>query len=157
MSRLIIRDIEKIVGASKTNLHFLNIAETELRDNQRYPVCIALSKTAALASDLQLKNYDVTVVILEKMPIREPEDSDFKFESKIDARQEEFISIVEEIIAILVGEEFNFPYSIVGDVSFDSLSQFTDYELIGVRADFTLSERYNPVKCCTFFDQALLK
>jgi hypothetical protein len=157
MKRTIVDDIGKIVGTSIETLTFLNISQNDIKNDEQLPLCCAYSIKSGLTVDKSQSRYDVTIMILEKMPDRKMGVSDLLYQQTVIDRQDELADVVETIIEILTGQQYNFGYDLESDVEYSFMSNFTDFDYLAASGEFTVSVKKNTPRCCITFDKNALR
>ena len=156
MKKDILDSIKGIVDCSIETLHYLNIAEDDLKPENPLPVILAYCQRSGMSEDKERSMFDVNIVMLEKMPTRVFGSTDLAYEELLLTRQDEMAEVLETIIEILTGTEYSFPYELTSDAEYDYISNFTDYDYNAVKAVFTVSVNRALPKCCITFDKEKL-
>jgi hypothetical protein len=136
--------------------NFSRLEDFELHSEVNYPICLVNVRTSSAQIEGTMKTYEVSLMCLSKIPIRDYTETDNQFQKKIDEILELYKKFIQHVCYFLTNTNYSFYYTLENDlVSFNDVVDFTEWALIGVEGNFTLSTNTGGFVCELTFDESL--
>ncbi len=145
----------KLIDCAVFKLHWLEGELKDMLSGQKLPLFVCVARIAETDQELEEDKFNITVKIAEPLPDRN-KLSDKQYQDLLDDRRSEFTQAIKELVIILSGTEFDFPFSLNGVIEFEDFGTIeegiTDWDLYGTEATYSLTARFRQDQCCDSFD-----
>lgn len=153
MINTVIDDIKTIVEAyagipELPSMAFYAIEQFDLHLESLYPCTVAYAQLSSVQPYANLRGYDVSIVSLDKMPIREVGETDNVFQKRVYDLQELLKRFIQNVVVNMTTLSLNFQYSLTNDIiNFESQEQYLEWDLVGVIATFNVTVNVSEFIC----------